>query len=86
MSVLDWDIQLQSFDLLDEILSVIDHMSCAHAFAGFDCLVPRRRRHNCRKIEDVASHLNGSAADSATAVDLVESQPFYTRIPSTYGV
>jgi hypothetical protein len=86
VSVLDWDIQLQSFDLLDEILSVIDHMSCAHAFAGFDRLLSRRRRHNCRKVEDVAGHLNGSAANSATAVDLVAGQPFYTRIPSTYGV
>jgi hypothetical protein len=58
-------------------------MSCAHAFAGFDGLFPGRGRYNCRKAEDVAGHLDSSAADSPAAVDLVARQPLYTRITPT---
>lgn len=63
-------------------LSCGDHMSCAHAFARLDSLYSGCGRHNCRKIEDVTGHLDGSAADSSAAVDLVASQPLYTKITS----
>jgi len=64
--------------LLDKIFLVVDHMSCAVAFAGFDGLFSRCGRHDCRKLEDVAGQLDGSATNSSAAVDLVHavvSQP-----------
>jgi len=50
---------------------VVDHVGCAHAFAGFDRLFPGRGRYDCRKVEHVAGHLDGSAADSPAAIDLI---------------
>lgn len=79
VGVLDWDVQLQGFDLLDEIFLVVDHTSRTHEFAGFDSLFARCCRHNCRKVEDVAGKLNRSAADSSAAVDLIASQSVLQR-------
>lgn len=68
--VLDRYFQVQGFDLLDEIFLVVDHMSCSHAFAGVDGFFSRGRRHNCGQVEDVAGHLDGSAADASSTIDL----------------